>query len=126
MSVHQSVQDMPPKYAKSGGFRNKLGRLGDRVVAPFRFPSPQSLSSAASQPIVRPSEASSGSNPGHPLNAPSSTRDLGNAAWSGLDRALQGLEGISGVFPPLKSTVGGLLARINIFQVGFQFFLHLA
>jgi hypothetical protein len=59
------------------------------------------------------------------LNAPRPTtsafqnaKEVGSVAWTGLETALRVLKESSDVFPPLKSAVSGLLACLDILQVG--------
>ena len=47
-----------------------------------------------------------------------------SVAWNGLETALRLLEKSADAFPPLKSAVGGLVACLDLFEVGFFFRIH--
>ena len=49
--------------------------------------------------------------------APGRMADLASAGFQGLKTALRVVESVSGVFPPLKSAVAGLLGVIDIVEV---------
>jgi hypothetical protein len=60
--------------------------------------------------------------PAKPLPPPTTStfqtaNDAGTVAWAGLGTALRELKGGSSVFPPLKSTVSGLLGCLDVLQV---------
>ena len=48
-----------------------------------------------------------------------------SVAWKGLETALRLLEKSADAFPPLKSAVGGLLACLDLFEVGYCFRSHI-
>ena len=49
----------------------------------------------------------------------------GNVAWKTLETALRLLNRSDGVFPPLKSAVGGLVACLNLTQVSHHVRFHI-
>lgn len=59
-----------------------------------------------------------GSAPSPQSTTLSKLKDASNVTWSGLEMALYVLEKSADAFPPLKSAVGGLIACLDIVQVG--------
>jgi hypothetical protein len=97
---------MSSKLLKPGGFRNKVGRFGDRIVESFRSSSPlPSQNSLANRP------------PANPTSNDETSSGQTNVAWAGLETGLRALRETSDVFPPLKAAVGELLACLDGFQV---------
>ena len=67
----------------------------------------------------QPSQHSSSTHPGN--NYSDMLVKAGSRAWKGLETALRLLEKSAGAFPPLKSAVGGLVACLDLFEVGYCF-----
>ena len=54
------------------------------------------------------------------LNASGKPKKAWRAAWKGLETALRLLEKSADACPPLKSAVGGLVASLDLTQVGYD------
>ena len=46
-------------------------------------------------------------------------------AWKGLETVLKLLEKSADGVPPLKSAIGGLVACLDLFEVGYSFWFHI-
>jgi hypothetical protein len=101
------------------GFRQSYRDARRRVKDALKPPSPQPSSPDANLPSHAPSSASS------PLatSISGTARDAGSAACAGLVMALEVLKESTDVFPPLKSVVSGLLACLDVLQVGTYNFI---
>ena len=55
------------------------------------------------------------------LNASDKLKKAWGVTWSGLETALRLLEKSADAFPPLKSAVGGLVACLDLAQVGYVY-----
>ena len=117
--------------------RNKFNRLLHSLVPGRRSPSPPRDPQASSItvrhdptsihgiPDTRPLNSSSLSNiyPSIVINpsgdeAPGRMADLASTGFQGVKTTLRLVERATDAFPPLKSTVGGLLGVIDIVEVG--------
>ena len=70
----------------------------------------------------QPSQPSSSTRPGN--NYSDRLVKAGSVAWKGLETALRLLEKSANAFPPLKAAVGGLVACLDLFEVGYCFRIH--
>jgi len=70
--------------------------------------------------ILPTSRPSSQQSPSYPeLNTSDKLKKAWGVTWSGLETALRLLEKSADAFPPLKSAVGGLVACLDLAQVGY-------
>ncbi|KAG9075002.1 hypothetical protein FS749_013369, partial [Ceratobasidium sp. UAMH 11750] len=121
------AKKIPPEYSSSqDDFRTSLRRLGHRLRDSFRLPLPQNPPSANQQPQPSPLPTST-LELRHAINISSPGTGGGVAkaitstsTWTRLGTSLQALEQSLGLFPPLKSAVGGLLAILDTFRAAAE------
>jgi hypothetical protein len=132
---------MPPKRFKNraaGGvkhfFRSLVPGRSNRLPSPNRPITPTLDSQASSTPVVPDTGAIHGIPDTQPLNSPSNIyssivnkpegdgapegkTDLASTIFQGAKATLQLVEKVADAFPPLKTTVSGLLGVIDIVEV---------
>ena len=107
--------DLMPVSVKSSPFRQRSSALHVPNSAHKVGDTPGVVGNG-SQDLILPTSSQQSSHP--ELNTSDKLKRAWSVTWSGLETALRLLEKSAEACPPLKSAVGGLVACLDLAQVG--------